>query len=61
MVLETLGLLPLGLLVGELENGLWEGELENGLLTWFAKAEGDQTWTNFKTYFTNAYTELSKV
>ena len=30
VVLETLGL-PLGLLVGELENGLWDGELENGL------------------------------
>ena len=50
-MLETLGLLPLGLLVGELENGLWEGELENGL--WFGNgvvfctANGDASDVNW--------------
>ena len=36
-------------------------EFETALLAWYTKPTNDQTWTNFKTHFTTAHTELSNV
>jgi hypothetical protein len=37
------------------------GEFETSLLTWYNRPVNDQTWVNFKTHFTTAHRELSKV
>ena len=37
------------------------GEFETSLLTWYNRPVAEQTWANFKTHFTTAHTELSKV
>ena len=37
------------------------GEFETLLLTWYNRPVNDQTWVNFKTHFTTAHRELSKV
>ena len=36
-------------------------EFETSLLTWLVRLTDRQTWVNFKTHFTTAHTELSKV
>ena len=37
------------------------GEYERALMSWYEKAEGDQTWSNFKTHFTEAQNQLRRV
>ena len=37
------------------------GEFENSLITWYARPNDQHTWANFKTHFTEAHTELSRV
>ena len=37
------------------------GEFETSMTTWFQKASADLTWSNFKTHFTDALTNLIKV
>ena len=37
------------------------GEFENALITWFNRPTAQKTWDEFKTHFTQAHTELSRV
>ena len=37
------------------------GDLETALMQWFEKDTADQTWSNFKTHFSNAHRSLRKV